>query len=298
MPNATCFFIAYALVLALELTRVFGWIPRFKRLLVRALIGLTSLALLTHTLYLLNQIFLSADASSFRLFHSWQDWGILSAWTLGMAYAYLLWKRSEHWIGLFVLHLLLALVAAAVFLPADVRFTRPSSAPGWRLVHGLAMTVGTMLITLGFAMAVMYAVQSWRLKTKQATQGSFRLPSLEYLQSYGKLCLIGSASSIGFGVLSGVIMNLTQDGRIAWLDRGILSSAGLFVWLTFASIVQWHWARRGRGEITAWMNVLSFAIVALVLVMVIRSAHGSAQDTTTSRIPSIDSGTLRVRVFE
>lgn len=240
------------------------------------LIGLTSLALFTHTLYLLDQAFHYADLTSLRLFHSWQDWGNLSAWALGVAYAFLLWRRSEHWIGLFVLPLLLALVAASILIPSEVPFTASSSAPGWRLVHGVSMMLGTMLITLGFAMSVMYMVHAWRLKAKQANSDSFRLPSLEFLQSFAQKCLVGSAASIGFGVISGVIMNLTEAGRVDWFDRGILSSGGLFLWLAIASIVQWYYARRGRGEITAIMNILSFVIVLSVLLVIIRSSHGTA----------------------
>jgi hypothetical protein len=75
-------------------------------------------------------------------------------------------------------------------------------------------------------------------------------------------------------MVSGVIMNLTRDGRVEWLDRGILFSAGLFVWLVIASAIQWQLSRRGSGDATAWMNILSFLIVAAAIALVLSTPHG------------------------
>jgi hypothetical protein len=72
-------------------------------------------------------------------------------------------------------------------------------------------------------------------------------------------------------------MNLTRDGRVEWLDRGILFSAGLFVWLVIASAIQWQLSRRGSGDATAWMNILSFLIVAAAVALVLSTPHGGNQ---------------------
>jgi hypothetical protein len=278
MPNATCFLIAYSIVFCLELTRFFVKTPWQQLWSVRAVSIFTGLAFLTHSLYLFGRMFIASTTNSpWRLINTWQDWGILSAWALALAYIFFLVQRSESRIGLFVLPLLISFVAVANALSGPSAGMEPSaSATFWRLIHGIAMTVGTMLITLGFAMAIMYFVQSWRLKAKLPGRGAFRLPSLEYLQSFGRLCLIWSAAFIGFGVVSGIIMNTIQDGRIAWTDRGILVSGGLFVWLVIATIVQWQSTKRGRGELTAIVNILSFAIVIAVLFLVVSAPHGTS----------------------
>jgi hypothetical protein len=183
------------------------------------------------------------------------------------------------------LPLLLVLVAVSLFVP-KAPLGDASSATIWRLVHGVAMTLGTMLITLGFAMSLMYLIQSWRLKNKRPNRGLLRLPSLEYLQSFGRTCLLASAGCIGFGVLSGAIMNIVQDGRVHWTDGGIVFSGGLFAWLAFASFVQWHFAKRGIGNATAWMNMLSFLIVGIVIAYVINTPHSASQNP--SAIPAIE----------
>jgi hypothetical protein len=291
MPNAVCFLVAYALVLCLELGRWVGLSSRGKSWLMKLLVCMTALGLLTHTLYLMDRVFQSAASdATWRLALSWHDWGIMTAWGLAIAYAALLLRRSESWIGLFVLPLLLVLVGASIAVPS-VPLNPASSASLWRIVHGVSMTLGTMLVSLGFAMAIMYLFQAWRLKTKRPTKGLLRLPSLEYLQSFGSTCLLCSAAAIGFGVASGVIMNLVQDGQVNWADRGIVFSGGLFLWLALASAVQWHFANKGRGHFTAWMNILSFVIVAIALYLVVSAPHGRLEakqslDSQTNQTPS------------
>lgn len=294
MPNATCFLIAYSVVFVLEIARWrlaatgnVGWWTR------AALIGAASISLFTHTLYLLDRVFLATSGTTSTWAISWHDWGILSAWTLALAYVWLLIRRSENWIGIFVLPFVLMLIGVAIVLSPKT-LESANSATGWRLLHGVAMMVGTMLVSLGFAMAAMYFLKTWRLKNKRSSRSRFQLPSLEYLQSFGKNCLLGSAASIGFGMVSGVIMNLTRDGRVEWLDRGILFSAGLFVWLVIASAIQWQLSRRGSGDATAWMNILSFLIVAAAVALVLSTPHGgnTALNPVVNGPPSASLGEL------
>jgi peptidoglycan/LPS O-acetylase OafA/YrhL len=76
-------------------------------------------------------------------------------------------------------------------------------------------------------------------------------------------------------MVSGVIMNIVKDGQVEWLDRGILFSGGLFLWLLAASIIQWQFSQRGRGQSTAAMNIVSFVVVVAALAMVLSTPHGS-----------------------
>jgi hypothetical protein len=131
-----------------------------------------------------------------------------------------------------------------------------------------------MLVALGFAIALMYFVQASRLKRIGTSANALRLPSLEYLQSMGRQCILGSAGAVGFGVVTGAIMNLVQSGQIDWTNRGILFSTALFVWLSLAALLQWASSHRGRGEWTAILSVLSFVIVVAALAVVMSTPHG------------------------
>ncbi|MFN7627918.1 MAG: cytochrome c biogenesis protein CcsA [Pirellula sp.] len=295
MPNATCFLIGYSLVLISEWVRFASRGEQSARWATRVTLGLFAISLLTHTLYLLDRVQIStAMGDGFKPFATWHDWVILLAWGISLSFAFMMWRRSDKQIGLFVLPLILLLVGLAITVPVASPIAGVASTVSfWRLVHSAAMLIGTVLVAIGFAVAAMYLVQARRLKQRVASGNSIRLPSLEYLQSTGRNCILGSAASIGFGVVSGAIMNLTRDGQVAWTDRGIIFTGGLFVWLCIAAIAQWVSANRGRGEWTAMMSILSFIIVVIVLAMVVTAPHGAGEQSPA--VPAVEGKQVEIR---
>jgi hypothetical protein len=273
MPNATCFLVAYLLLLVLELIRGRYSFGKRESLLKAIGLGGAAFSLFTHSLYLLDRLFLGIANDAAPLYLAWHDWGILSSWLLACVYVWMTFQRPETRVGVFLIPPLLLLIGLSIMLPADVTPGR-NSASGWRLAHGVAMMIGTMLVSLGMAIAIMYFVQSSRLKNFRQNRYRWRLPSLEYLETFGRRCLLGSAASIGLGLVFGVIMNFAKDGRVEWTDQGILFSAGLFLWLALASFLQWYLSKRGQGRSMASMNLISFLIVATALALVLRTPHG------------------------
>lgn len=279
MPNASCFLIAYLLVLVLEAFRSATSRESLREWLTRLSLGMFLVAWLTHTLYLADVVAAGiAQEQGLRYLKTWADWSIVAAWTMALAYCVMLWRRTDKQIGLFLLPLILLLVVLAVVFPSESPMGRSTSTVSfWRMVHSMAMLIGTILVALGFASAVMYFVHAWKLKHSVARRWTFRLPSLEYLQQMGRKCILGSAASIGFGVISGAIMNFTRDGFVAWTDRGILMTTGLFAWLCIAAVAQKISSHRGKGEWTAGLNILSFIIVVAAVAAVVTAPHGASK---------------------
>ncbi len=281
MPNATCFLIAYVVVLLLELIRWKTVSPVWDRRLKQVLLLAATIAVFTHSVYLLDRVFIASGNNPNLALVSWHDWGVLASWALATVYGFLLVRRGDSRVGIFILPTVILLVAGAIALPPTAGMESTNTATGWRLAHSVGMIAGTVLVSLGFAMGLMYFLHASWLKGKRRLQTRVRLPSLEYLQTSGRVCLLGSAASIGFGMVAGVIMNLTRDGRVEWLDRGILFSGGLFLWLAFASFAQWHLTRKGSGRATAAMNILSFLIVAAAVLLVLSTPHGGNRQGVT-----------------
>ncbi|MFN6128361.1 MAG: hypothetical protein ACK6DC_05430 [Planctomycetota bacterium] len=276
MPNETCFLVAYVLAFILEVARFGSSGEWTRRWAWRIASGMMVLAFLTHTLYLAYRVWGSWSPNQFAAFRTWHDWGFLAAWLIAGASLWMSYRRSDKQTGLFVLPIIIGIVGLAIAFPSPSPIGTSSSASFWRLTHSAAMLIGTMLVALGFAVAMMYFVQGWRLKHPGSSANALRLPSLEYLQSIGRKCILGSAVAVGFGVVSGGIMNVMQHGQIAWTDRGILFSTALFVWLSIAAVLQWILSKRGRGEWTAILSVLSFAIVLVAFAVVMSAPHGSS----------------------
>ena len=279
MPNVICFLLSYILLLLLELIRGKYPVGTAGIVVTRLLMVAASISVLTHSFYLLDRLFLALANEDSPLYLAWHDWGTLSSWLLAVSYFGMLLRRPNNRAGIFIVPLLILLVGGTYLLPSDVGI-RNSSASGWRLAHGVGMTLGTMLISLGMAMAIMYFVQLSWLRSTKPRRFKLQLPPLEYLESLGRRCLLGSAASIGFGMVSGVIMYIVKDGQVEWLDRGILFSGGLFFWLLTASLIQWQFSQRGRGQSTAAMNIISFVVGVAAVALVLSTPHGS--NTTPS----------------
>jgi hypothetical protein len=273
--TVSCFVLSYLLVLGLELSR---WVLRmpFRMGLV---VTLSLLGLLTHGLYLYDTITRQlTEQGPQYLLANWHDWAMVVSFGIAVTYLLLVWRRPESPVGTFVIPLILALIAAAVLLRSARPFERDTALSVWRWIHGVTLMGGTILVTLGFAVSLMYLLQSYRLKSKQIQSSKPRLPSLEYLQAIGSMCVYASVVFIGFGLVSGVVMNLQRNGQIAWTEGGVLFSGVVFLWLLAASFVEFRFARQGHWKWTAYINIGSFLCMATALALVVFTPHGRADE--------------------
>jgi hypothetical protein len=278
-------FAAYVAALLIELSRLAFRMP--YRL--AALLGVTVVGLLLHAAYLFGRFFPATSPPEAGALPagqdlllvggtSWYDWVLLVAWALAAVYAVLLVRKPESQLGLFVLPLLITLVALATGLRSLSPLERAAEVAWvWRAVHAISLLVGTMLLSLGFAVSWMYLFQAFRLKHRHGWWRRLKLPSLEYLQTLGGLCLRLAALSVAIGVASGIAMNLTRDGQVRWLDGGVTFTAGLLLWLVIASFAQWRLTQRGLGRWTAYLNLASFLVLVVSLLVVIAGSHAGNQ---------------------
>jgi len=211
------------------------------------------------------------------------SWSLLAALVLAFVYIVLSIRRPTNAIGAFLLPLILAMILGAIAVRSGEPFDR-SEVTGslWRPVHGGALILGTVAVFLGFAAALMNLVQEYRLKTKRLMTKEWRLPSLEYLHAMGRNCLVLSTVAIAMGLVSGVVLNVQRNGSVNWLESGIVFCAGLLVWLVLASVLEWEAARRGTSW-SAYLNIASFAIVLIALILVFSTPHGRSRMGTSEK---------------
>lgn len=262
-----CFLLSYIIVAVLEYSRLA--LPFRSRPLW--LIGAMAIGWLTHTMFLVDRLWL--DMAAQGILSSWFQWALLVAWGLATLYLLLLLRRPDNAFGTFILPVLLAMIGLALSLRNTAPFERGTTINLWRTIHGVSLMVGTMVITFGLATGVMYLVQSYRLKHKLKSQRGFRLPSLEYLQSLNRMCLFVSFAMLALGLLSGIVLNLNRSGHIAWLSGGIVFTFALCAWSLVAVITELATYRTFGGKRTAYLAVANFIFLALVLGLVLLSPH-------------------------
>lgn len=271
--TTTCFGSSYAVCLILEVSRLFFRMP--VRLPV--IFGFAIAGLFAHTAFLTLRVQQHLGAAGVTPLSSWFDFCMVAAWLLAAAYLVVSLRRPRTVVGIFLLPPVLGLIGIGL-LWQDAAVFRPEAALSiWRWIHGLALTGGTATVTLGFATGLMYLVQAARLKRKLPPSPRFQLPSLEWLQRCNREALIASTCLLFVGLISGVILNLSQPstGRpsIAWTDPVALSSGVLFLWLVAVVLFEWFYKPARQGNKVAYLTVASFVFLGLALYFVLFGKH-------------------------
>jgi ABC-type transport system involved in cytochrome c biogenesis permease subunit len=283
--SLTCFAASYAVAWALELAKL-AVQSRAQRFLMMAFVVAGWFA---HTLYLGYRV---VEYSASPLSSSF-DWCLVAAWLLIGAFLYLSYYFPRAALGLYMLPLALALVAAATFADRTPFAPEPASRV-WGAVHGISLLIGTLAVMVGFVAGVMYLVQASRLKRKLPPSPGFRLPSLEWLEKVNSRVIILSTLMVGIGFLAGIILNVVgrdQPSAIPWSDPVIWTSGLMLAWLSAATIFNAFYRPARRGRKVAYLTVVSFVflVVVLAVFLLVSNEHGG-QDR---RADSGEAGTIQ-----
>jgi hypothetical protein len=283
--SITCFAASYLVVLGIELSRVFFHMN--LRQYVR--IGLTAAGLFAHTVFLAYHTQLSFDSQGIWL-GSWFGWCLSGAWVLAAMYLWLSLRKPNSLIGMFLLPVMLLLIAFGSSFANAAPFSPGRAKTVWNMIHGTSLLLGTVVVAMGFVFGIMYLIQSRRLKQKRS--GSFRLPSLEWLNMWAERTLFGSAVLLCGGFASGIALKMVQQssatdsivggGTIPWSDPVIWTSAVLFLWLLAATIISVFYKPVRRGRKVAYVVTISFLFLLLELVIVWQVGHATEQQTSHS----------------
>ncbi len=273
----TCFAASYGVTLGLEVSRL------FFRLRVRwiVMIAFAAAGLVAHTAYLWEQARSEMQGAVLAPLSSWYDWCLLGAWVLAATYLGLAIRRPENTVGLFLIPLILLLIAAAYTVRSAPHFAREEALSYWGIIHGVMLLLGTVIAALGFAAGIMYLLQSYRLKHKLLPRPGFRLPSLEWLQRFNRHSLLLSTGLLALGLLAGMVLNIirhsNRTGTVSWTDPVVLSSSVLFLWLAIATLFESLYKPAREGRKVAYITLVSFVFLGLVLSLVLFGRHGIAQ---------------------
>ena len=286
--SITCFAASYGVSFLLELSRL------FFRAAVRnvVMVGFCLAGVLAHTLYLAARVSEELSRSSSAPLSSWYDFCLLASWIVATAYLVLILRRPDNAMGIFFVPLILCLIGLAVLFRDAAPFQPREALRWWRLIHGGALLVGTVAVSLGFATGLMYLVQAYRLKHKLPPRPGFRLPTLEWLQRFNGESLVVSTVALAVGLLSGVVLNLLSRARmggVSWTDPVVLSSGILFAWLFCVTLFEWLYRPARQGLKMAYLTLASFLFLMLALSFVLVGEHaGDKRDSHREAVPAVE----------
>lgn len=286
--SITCFFASYLLVFLLELCRAF-WNSEFtrSRIFLGVMFVATTAGLFAHSAFLAHHG--GVGARGF-LIENWFGWCLAVSWLLVIFYLWIFARQSNSVMGLFLFPAVLALILLGYLMTPAAAFTTRHVRSGWNIVHGGSLLLGTAIVALGFALGVVYLVQSYRLKRKAPTSAWFRLPSLEWLQQSAERSLLISAVLLGIGLMSGVVIAqfpLAAEATAAsevmpkglnlsfWSDPVVWTSAVLFGWLVAATTFNLVYRPARQGRKVAYLVLASFLFLLIELVIVWWVGHAT-----------------------
>ena len=267
--TVTCFAMSYFVAFACELTRFF-----FKLSIRNAImIGFAVAGLLAHGMFLTARFRLGGNSP-------WYFGGIVLSAVLVLAYvvASLRWPKSS--VGVFVLPTSLALIGAAHAFPHDST-SDIDSLRVFGILHGIALLLGVAAVVIGFVAAIMYLIQSYRLKNKLPPRSGFWFPTLERLQLINESALNFSLGLVGIGLVVGVLLNLMSSSRsIPWTDPLVLASSVWLIWLLSVLAFQFVYKAARVGQKVAYQTLGNFVFASLVLAILLMgsSEHTKAAD--------------------
>jgi ABC-type uncharacterized transport system permease subunit len=287
-----CFAGSYAVVLALELTRL------LFRSGVRGaiMLGFAGAGLFAHTVYLVYRTVESYQAAGSvgSPLSSKQEWYLIAAWLLAVVYLYLTCYHPRVPFGLFILPLVLGLIAVAAFAADPRPLAREPASMAWGLVHGISILLATVAVMVGFAAGLMFLGQDRRLKTKAPPGPGLRLPSLERLQQINSQTLVIALIMMGLGIASGIVLNLINRGQgerpLVWNDPVIVSSLLMFGWLMLSSGIGVVYRPVREGRKVAYLTVVSFVFLAIALWSVLSNGTRHLGRTAQGIAPAVQQG--------
>lgn len=247
-----CFAASYAVAWLVEVLRLLK--PEWKGLRW-LMLGFTGAGLLAHTLYLAARWTPGVGQGHSLLWLAW-----LVAF-LGL-YGALHYRRVA-W-AVFVLPVVLALIGLASGWWGGhgwPELSRPLDR--WLITAHVALLVlGGVGVCVSFIASVMYLVQSWRLRHKQALGDNLRLLSLEKLERMIRHGVAWAFPLWTAGVAMGMIL-LWHRQEWSWFDPKVVSGALLVV--VFVVLLDLRYRKHERGRRFAWGAILAFLLLLVAL---------------------------------
>jgi ABC-type transport system involved in cytochrome c biogenesis permease subunit len=279
--SITCFFASYSVALLLELSRLI-----FRSGLRGAvMLGFAAAGLLAHTLFLVNR----AGQAGGPPLSSESDWYLVAAWGLAATYLYLTLYHPRVSIGVFLLPIVMAIVLVARYAADPTPYPQTQASRVWGLIHGSALVLGAIAVSVGFVAGVMYLLQASRLKRKQLAPRGLRLPSLEWLARANAQAIAVSVLALTVGFAAGVVLNLVNEAagvdELPWSDPVVLSSGVLLAWVVAVAVFSrvYQPAREGRKVAYLTLATFVFLVLCLALVILLPSQHGVERADDESR---------------
>lgn len=239
--SVLCFGASYAISMGAELVR-FVWPGKLVRWIATtaALAGLAA-----HTLFLAHRAHLDQSLPIRNQFESL----IFVSWVIALAYLYLILHDRRLSAGVFILPVSLALIGVAALLSPEEAARVDRSNVIIATAHGLLLLVGTVVVVIASAVAMMYLVKLRQLRHGQVF-GPVRLPSLERLDRMNQWAVYVAWPMLTLGLGLGFLL-----AQLRLDDPKVVST--LVAWIILTLLAHYRYQPEHRGQRVAVLTIIA-----------------------------------------
>ncbi len=182
------------------------------------------------------------------------------AWAVIGVYLLVLLRFKIRIIGAFITPLALVLMLSAYSLPKDIApIVTPFLKTFWLPLHIIVVFLGNGFFAVAFAVAIMYQIQEYQLKTKKMGKMYHILPSLDILDNINHKALLYGFPLLTFGVVLGAIV--AQQIRGSFLSRSMTELWTLMIWALYAVLLHGRIYSGWRGKKAATISIVAFIVL-------------------------------------
>ena len=183
--------------------------------------------------------------------------GILVA--LGFLLVY--WRYRTIALGVFLLPIAFLLVLLPAFQPGQ-QVLSPTAHTGWVFLHIALLLAAYAALLVSLVASVLYLVQERRLKAKNASHQSLRLPPLETIDRIALRSLLMGLPAMTAGLLIGSLLAQIAYGATYFRDPKILLAFAM--WLAYVAMIHIRRMSGLRGRRAVYLSSFVFLVILAV----------------------------------
>jgi cytochrome c-type biogenesis protein CcsB len=183
----------------------------------------------------------------------------LAAWAIVGVYILFQHQFNLKVLGAFAAPLAGMSMIASDLLPRIPLLAQNSLRSIWLVFHVLAVFSGEAAFALACGIGVLYLIQEKTIKTKKRRFFYKRLPSLEFLDSSGYVCVVAGFTLLTIGLATGFVYAKMIWGKfLSWDPKEIWSGV---TWLLYAALIHERLVIGWRGRKSAILAIIGFCVV-------------------------------------
>ena len=175
-------------------------------------------------------------------------------------------------LGAFILPISWGLLTVAFFSNRTVQPLLPSLQSHWMAIHVPIMFTSYAILGVAFAVGIAYLLEERQMKSKRPADLSYRLPSLEEMDTLIFRLIMIALPLLTLGIFIGGLWAHAAWGRFwGWDPKEIWA---LLTWFIYAIYLHLRLVAGWRGRKTAYLSLAGFALVLFTYVGVSSPLHG------------------------